>query len=78
MNGPENWRGWRTWPLAVLLSCSACAHREPVPCPPPVLVRPVLPPVEVKPEGYFQQRLEAILAPYSQPSSGDSPSKPTG
>lgn len=77
MNVRVNWPGWRLWPLVALLLSSGCAHRETV-CPPPVLIRPALPPATVKPEGYFQRQLEAILAPYLQPGSGASPSKPTG
>lgn len=77
MNVRVNWPGWRLWPLVALLLSSGCAHREPAPAPPPVVVRPVLPAVTVKPEGYFQAQLEAILAPYLQPASGPSPSRPT-
>lgn len=77
MNDPANSPGWRALLLLGLLLSSGCATTPPPPCPPPVLVRPVLPPVTVRPEGYFQAELERILAPYLRPISADSPSRPT-
>lgn len=77
MNVHVNWQGWRALLLPSLLLSSGCAHNLPAPCPPPVTVKPVLPPVVVKPEGYFQVELEKILAPYSVGSSSGSPSRPT-
>ena len=77
MNARANWPGWQALPLLGLLLSSGCAHREPAPCPPPVVVRPVLPAVTVRPEGYFQAQLEAILAPYLLPGFGSTPSRPT-
>lgn len=63
--------------LGALLLSSGCAHREPAPAPPPVIVRPVLPPVTLYPPGQWQSRMEAILAPYLQPIFGATPTTPS-
>lgn len=74
MNVLRNSRGWRLTLLAALLLSSGCARPTIPTCPPPVVVKPVLPPVTTYEPGALVEEMEQILAPYLRPSSDASPS----